>query len=49
MKKIIASLLMVGMLFTVGFSTVGCSKDKDKDKKPPDTKEKPATEKKPPA
>ena len=46
-KKIIAILLMVGMLFTVGFSTVGCSKDKEKKKEdgtpPKEKKEKGTT------
>jgi hypothetical protein len=36
-KKIIALLLMVGMLFTVGFSTVGCGKDKEKKKEKEET------------
>ncbi len=34
MKKFFAFLLMFAMLFSVGFTTVGCgSKEKEKDKK----------------
>jgi hypothetical protein len=49
-KKFVSFLLILGMLFTVGFSTVGCSKgDKAGDKKAADKKadEKKADDKKP--
>ena len=36
-KKFVSFLLILGMLFSVGFSTVGCSKG-DKDKKEADKK-----------
>jgi hypothetical protein len=43
-KRIIGLLLLAGMLFTVGFSSVGCSK-KEEPKKPAATPDKKADEK----
>ena len=46
MKKFVSFLLILGMLFSVGFSTVGCSKgDKKEEKK--QTEEKKTEAKKP--